>query len=53
MSRIFASRLVLASYTNLSTNYLTLTIPLGSDFDSGMEYAVSVNSESEMTFTAQ
>ena len=28
-------------------------IPLGSDFDSGMEYAVSVNSESEMTFTAQ
>ena len=28
-------------------------IPLGSDFDSGMEYAVSVNAESEMTFTAQ
>ena len=28
-------------------------IPLGSDFDSGMEYAVSVNAESDMTFTAQ
>ncbi len=28
-------------------------IPLGSDFDPGMEYAVSVNAESEMTFTAQ
>ena len=28
-------------------------IPLGSDFDSGMEYVVSVNAESDMTFTAQ
>ena len=28
-------------------------IPLGSDFESGMEYAVSVNAESDMTFTAQ
>ena len=28
-------------------------IPLGSDFDSGIEYAVSVNAESDMTFTAQ
>ena len=28
-------------------------VPLGSDFDSGIEYAVSVNAESDMTFTAQ
>ena len=28
-------------------------VPLGSDFDSGIEYAVSVNAEADMTFTAQ
>ena len=28
-------------------------IPLGSDFETGIEYAVSVNAESDMTFTAQ
>ena len=42
-------------FVDCTDNYPTVesVVPLGSNFDAGVEYIVSVNTESDMTFTAQ